>query len=365
MENDGVVYFQLIYPGLIGIDFKKPLYLTVESKRCLVFVTKHLNPVEILDTSNEFKSYTPRDDFQGVLKLKEDVLTLSDRIIRIVAKKEDGEEKNVAYVDFNNIYHKRIRFPGYTEILIAFEFSGSPFSRENTLLSFSVLDEFIRLYRAITKDFRIPTRSRLISDGLVLKGAEFLYDEKDSELTIESRLIRPRWDKPLALVATEFFEEAIREDFVHKTSETLTGIQKASDEKYQVDIETESLLKAFEEHTIYKNYKYAILDSFIVAESLTSKYLDKWKLRQGVSNKKIKEFKKEVGISYKLNVEMIASIPNVNDDHRRIIGAVDVIRSKRNRIVHDGEGADAKESHHALVAVSEYYELVRKLENEI
>lgn len=365
LENDGVVYFQLIYPGLVGVEFKKPLYLTVNNTRSMVFVTKHLNPVEILDTDNEFASYTPRDEYQGELKLKTNAITLSDRIIPIVSKSKDGSSENVAYIDFNTIYHKRVRFPVFTEILIAFEFKDKPFSRDNTLLVFSVLDEFIRLYRGITKDFRLPLRSRLISDGLVLKGAEFHFDIEDKNLTVEQRLIRPRWDKPLALVATEFPEEVVTREFVHKTSETLADIQKASDEGYQIDIETESLLKAFEEQSIYKNHKYTVLDAFIVAESLTSKYLKKWKLKNGVSATKLDEYKKEVGIAYKLNVEMISTIKNVSDDHRRIIGAVDYVRSKRNRIVHGGEDANSEESYKAIIAVSEYYELVKNLEKDL
>ncbi len=82
-----------------------------------------------------------------------------------------------------------------------------------------------------------------------------------------------------------------------------------------------------------KNYKYALLEAFTFAEAFITDYLTEHKLSVGISKSKISDFEKEIGISYKLNIEL-PLILKLKDEEKEIIGGVEAIRKIRNKIIH-------------------------------
>ncbi len=86
--------------------------------------------------------------------------------------------------------------------------------------------------------------------------------------------------------------------------------------------------------------------SFIFIESLIFKFLYKQKLLKGVSKNKLDNYKKEVGIAYMLNVEMLFFLEKAED--KALMGEVDKIRKIRNGIVHDGKDVTKEEAEKSL-----------------
>ena len=119
------------------------------------------------------------------------------------------------------------------------------------------------------------------------------------------------------------------------------------------------LSKAYEELDLHQNYKYALLESFITAEMVISKFLREIKLSKGVSKGKLKEYKSEVGIGYQTNIELPAFLDNLTPNERKILGEINRIRSIRNDVVHEGKAVSEKE---ALDAVNATASLISMLD---
>jgi hypothetical protein len=96
---------------------------------------------------------------------------------------------------------------------------------------------------------------------------------------------------------------------------------------------TEMFTKIYRDIDINKNYKFALLESFTFAEYFVTEYLTNLKLQAGISKSKIDAYEKELGISYKLNIELPLLI-RAGDKEKAIIGRVEGVRRRRNKIIH-------------------------------
>ena len=121
--------------------------------------------------------------------------------------------------------------------------------------------------------------------------------------------------------------------------------------------ESRLLEKAFEEADLHRNYKYAFLESFIVAESVISMALRKIKQDKGVSKTKLKEYAKEVGIGYQINVEIPVLFDNLTDNERQILGSINKIRKIRNEVIHEGISVSEETALEAINSVSKLIEM--------
>ena len=112
------------------------------------------------------------------------------------------------------------------------------------------------------------------------------------------------------------------------------------------------LSKAFEELDVNLNAKFALLEIFIVAELAISKALQKLKLDAGVSKGKLKEYRKEVSISYCINIELPAFCKDLSDQERQVLGDIDKTRKLRNDVVHEGAPVSQEQALESIKAVS-------------
>jgi hypothetical protein len=112
--------------------------------------------------------------------------------------------------------------------------------------------------------------------------------------------------------------------------------------------EEEWLVKAIEELEVNQNFRYALLDAFIVAESIVARVLQKMKLAKGVSKKKLEDYETEIGVGYMLNVELPSMLEHLNEREREIIGKVDGVRKIRNAVIHKGADVSQREAADAI-----------------
>lgn len=85
-----------------------------------------------------------------------------------------------------------------------------------------------------------------------------------------------------------------------------------------------------------------------VIEYVIFNFVNTKKLEKGVSQNKLKEFTKDIGISYMLNVEFLLLVDSVNESLKSLISELNIVRKRRNDIVHSGKGVTQEEAIHAF-----------------
>ncbi|RRB03894.1 hypothetical protein [Larkinella rosea] len=114
---------------------------------------------------------------------------------------------------------------------------------------------------------------------------------------------------------------------------------------------------------INNNYKYALLEAFTFAESVTYRYIKMFKIRAGIDEKIIKEFDRpEVTFNYKLNLE-IPVLFSLTKEEKEIIKEIDKIKGRRNKIIHGSEGVlpvTKAEALNSIAKAHDYYLILQK-----
>ena len=146
-------------------------------------------------------------------------------------------------------------------------------------------------------------------------------------------------------------------DFSSKVSNKLP----IRENNFEITTEEELLIKALDEFEDNKNFKYALLDSFISAETAIMKFVNKLKLENGVSKNKLDDYKEEVSISYVINIEIPFLVENLTDDERSVLGRINRVRKIRNDVVHNGKNVTEQEAREAINAV---FDLLKFIEPE-
>ena len=73
---------------------------------------------------------------------------------------------------------------------------------------------------------------------------------------------------------------------------------------------------------------------------------------------KWKEYKNEVSISYKLNVEMPVFLDNLRDDERQVISRVDGLRKQRNKVAHGAKFVSDAEAKEAVAGAGALFDML-------
>jgi glycogen synthase len=75
------------------------------------------------------------------------------------------------------------------------------------------------------------------------------------------------------------------------------------------------------------------LELFIFCETFIVEILKQIKISKGITNKKIKNI--DIPISYLLNIELPLVLNEFDESWKTVINNIDLVRSIRNKIVHD------------------------------
>lgn len=127
------------------------------------------------------------------------------------------------------------------------------------------------------------------------------------------------------------------------------SLQKFIDKNHLPSKEVEELLR-LKQKTAWNEKRIATIESAIIIEFILSKKIQKILTVQGVSQNKIKEMKREIGMSISLNLIIPLSISKKEyEKQKSCIEKIDKLRKVRNEIIHES----LKESSIELKTVSE------------
>lgn len=76
---------------------------------------------------------------------------------------------------------------------------------------------------------------------------------------------------------------------------------------------------------------------------------------------KIKNYKSEVGIGYKLNIEFPSLIKDFNDEVKEILNNIDKVRNIRNDVVYENKNVKEDEAKLAFKSAADFYNYIKKL----
>jgi hypothetical protein len=356
-SNKGCLYSNIFYPGYIALPEDETYFVEEDGIKSSILIKKHLEALEVLDFDNRLNeqdinkktSVQIENSIQSVCE-KNVLLKLGDKFVKCI--------------EYEKHYHRNYSPRFYTELIIAYEISDcNNVTEQEYLLYEKILDRFLSVYRKITHDIKVRRFSNNFDDNYIVKTCVVKYSADEIIKTIEQRLtIGRKLTFSIKQMKYEKFHGSL--PVVNKENEKIHNLQIHSclEKNDPIILAEETLIKAFEELLLNKNYKYALLDAFISAETLIVENVNKAKMAKGVSKNKLDSYQTEIGISYIINVDLPLLIDDITDKERELLGCIDKVRKMRNDIVHNGKQCSEQD---ALFAINKVNELIYMIDNRL
>ena len=361
--KSGRLCVSLFYPEYICIADNTGFQFELDNKQVLVAIINHLTPLEILDFDNSIvqkdKGSMPN---QKVLTIENPVDNISDTQIAL-----NVNSMIVKLLDHRSYLHRLFTPRFYTEIIIMYEAEEEEYANGSAFVFHEeVLNRFINSYRLITKDVEVKSPQELYNDSLVKKTCWLRYTKKELSCSLEDRMVLPKYiNFDIRQMKYEKYGGSIPKRNPEREEKSGSYLATYLKGEQKITLVDELIIKAIEECKVNKNYKYALLNAFTAVEVVVSDFLTEFKIKNGVSNKKLEEYKSEIGISYMLNVEVPMVMKDLSNEGRIILGNVDKVRKKRNAVIHSGAQVSDKEAKEAINAVLKLLALIDSSKHEV
>jgi hypothetical protein len=199
-----------------------------------------------------------------------------------------------------------------------------------------ILNQFILQYRQITEDINIKIPSENFSSLDFTFTSEFQVFEFNLNKNVISQILNlggikiTQSSKAFNLDTRQFRKSA---RIINDIISTTATLQNRLAESEPLDDFSLVLNKSREDIEIHDNYRLAILELFIFCETFIVEILKQIKISKGITNKKIKNI--DIPISYLLNIELPLVLNEFDESWKTVINNIDLVRSIRNKIVHD------------------------------
>ncbi|MBB4081153.1 hypothetical protein GGR28_003801 [Lewinella aquimaris] len=367
MKN-GKKHYTVNYPGFIGLQDNSEYTISLNGKFYIVKIVSKSLPIVVREFDNEFvvkntKFILPRDGDQLIdITLKKDISPSFSEAAQLIDKDEfyfiiDSEEQNTR--TYSNTY--------YTKLYLKFEVDDIDDDDESKRLFWKYLHNFVQMYKRASDDFILQFSETFHKNAILIYETTWEYSDSDLqfeelerlEFTKHKGFFKPslstvsladyRTNTPSAHYDLEDNTKALKEI-------TQSEYEYNDNEDWSVDL----FIKAKEELFHNKNYKYALLDSFIFIESLVGSLVTSAKIERGLSKSTIKNYEKDIGISYQINIELPLLFPSFVGENKAIISDLNKIRKIRNDIVHKGKVVTGEEAAIAIKTVQKFVDIINK-----
>lgn len=346
----GCAYYNLMYPGFITLPDGFNCIIKHKNRIACILVLKKIQAMQITDFANGVERTVVSEN-----KIKHDLRIPIQSIKEQNVTVEYNDTEYFIY-ETKSQYNRIFQSDYYTDLMISVDADNA--AEEQVALE--VLGKFISEYRGATNNYWILPPDDLFAGNLVIKTYFHHYSKDEQSTKVEDRL---RISRSLSLSVKQFqyrgnrFNMNFSKEQIEQHAQAL--IKKIGDDQ-KTEFHVESILRAQQELIIFKNYKYAFLEIFFAIESMLSNFLTKEKLKHGISNKKIKDYRGEVGISYLINIEIRLVLNKLTAEEIDVLGKVDSIRKKRNEIVHNNGDVSEKEAIDAMKIAEDFITLLKK-----
>lgn len=338
---------QVYYPGQIALKLNKSIRFRFKDKLIEVKILRHFKPIEIRDFRKSFEVDEAQEiKFSGTYSVDEN--------------SQSNYTNGFCYSVKNDNY--RLNFINdcyYTELNIKYSCSLHDYTKSQKLI-LSILDHFILSYRLSTGDYTIRlaennSKKQILINEYYSKFTELQKeypDDKKLEILQQyGHLYKPFNNFTAGDVINNFNHDEIDFD---KAFDQLVSYFKNN----EYSLNSELLNKAYENYHLDNNNNLALLNSFISIEISVSNFIDEVYKSNHISNNKIKAYKTEVSMAYKLTILLPVIFKELKDDKKKLLTQANTIRDRRNKLVHEGIQVEEREAKLAIDTAAELMEFL-------
>ena len=324
----------------------------VEGRFGSVLLYRYLQPVEALDFQNELRH--EMQDGKNKWKIDRAITIPEEKCIGMTG---DGE---VLYV-FEGAaqYYRFFRKRRFTELFIVHDVQDSENLTDEEKKRYEViLDQFIFAYRAFTGDVSVRMPNDLVGDYPVIRAGIHEYSEQELQMPELQRItILPNMTIGVEALPLGFNLHEIKPPAVdpERAGPLMSAFLASGD---SVPDAQSLLVKALEVLKIANDCRYALLLGFFSIELVVTDLLRHVKEKAGISNNTLKQYESEVGMSYKINVEL-PLVFEPNHPVRQLIPDLKTANSIRNKVVHEGRKVTYEEAGAVITAADKLIKALR------
>lgn len=346
---------RLFYPGRVLLPMPKTYRFPLDGKPVAVTLEKERWPLSILDHSSTMDRKTDGDVNQPVLSRVD--YSVREQHLAVWENRPGSRLGQV--LDFTNMEYTIYRNLPFTLLSLRYEVNDISDVQPGEVDYWKeLLVRFLSHYKLITHDVGVEYPERILSNIPVPAVAIVPYSAAELAMEPVERLSTTRsvrFTYPNHDIG-ELFGRAMDPTWDLKASQRI--LQERLTQDRPIATGESTLLEAYDELRTRQNPKFALLLAFFGIEESVSSFLKSWKLNSGVSNTVLGRYSKDVGIGYRIEVELPIALGG-EATATPIIERANRIRKKRNGVVHKGEGVTEQE---ALDAITALHELLALLE---
>jgi hypothetical protein len=326
----------------------------LDGKLGSVLLVRHLTPVEALDFENNI--IRDADDNRTRWRLQRPIAMPTEHCIALEANQQ------LIYVFEDGVqYYRFFRPRNFTELFVTFEVEDiANITDEQRSRHERILDQFLLAYRAFTGDVTVRMLEDLSGDYPVIRMGSYEFNEDESLLAEVDRIMRLRTmdvrieGLPFGINLGVLTPPPVDPE---RAGPIISAFLRSG---ASIPRPQAILIKAAEELKIGLDYTYAFLLASFAIEQVLTEFLEDVKEHAGISENTIKAYQGEIGMAYKINVELPLVVP-ANHTVRQLIPDLKGTNTIRNAIVHKGRTATHQE---AALAIQTGDKLIKALIGE-
>lgn len=302
-----------------------------------ILLNRHLQPAEALDFGNSIQQV--EQDGRTLWRLERPIVMPQEHTMAMTS-----EGQLIYLFEYGVQYYCLFKPRDYTELFIVHEVANTENVTDQEKKRYEeILDRFITAYRAFSGDVSVRMPNDLIGDSPVICAGLHEYTEEELRTPESERITRLR-NLGIGIEAVPFGVNphvlrpaGIDPDRVGPLIQQFLASGDSIPEPQAM------LVKALEELKIGQDYRYALLLGFFAIEQVVTEVLKDVKRSAGISEETIKSYEGEIGMSYKLNVEIPLTF---RPEHpvRRLIPELKGANTLRNGVVHKGRSVTYRDA---------------------
>lgn len=327
----------IFYPGRIGMPERTGYLVRLGGKIGSLLLYRHLEPVEALDFSNGLQRTENDGRTRWTLQRP---ITMADE--HNIAMESDGQ---LIYVFEDGVQYYRVFKPrSFTELFIVHEVEDTAnLTDEEKSRHERIAERFLMAYRALTGDVSVRMPNDLAGDYPVIRAGIHEYTEEELRAPEHERITNLR-DLGIRVEAVPLGinPHVLRPPAVD-AEHAGPLIQRFLASGDPVPEPQAMLIKAVEELKIGQDYRYSLLLAFFSIEQVVTGFLEDIKGSAGIAERTIKSYRGDIGMSYKINVEL-PLVLRPDNPVRQLIPVLDRSNGLRNQVVHKGRSVTYEEA---------------------
>ena len=319
-----------------------------------ILLERHLQPVEALDFGNSIQ----REDQDGrtLWKLERPIVMPQEHMMAMTS------ERQLIYLfELGVQYYCVFKPRDYTELFIVHEVEDTENVTDQEKKRYEeILERFLTAYRGFSGDVSVRMPNDLIGDYPVICAGLHEYTEEELRTPEPERITRLR-NLGIGVEAVPFGvnPHVLRPPGIdpERVGPIIQRFLASGD---SIPEPQAMLVKALEELKIGQDYRYALLLGFFAIEQVVTEVLKDVKRSAGISEETIRSYEGEIGMSYKLSVEVPLAF---RPEHpvRRLIPELKGANTLRNGVVHKGRTVTYRDAASVIEAADR---LIKALAND-